>query len=43
MNGKRAIINLTDDQHAALKREADKLGLSVPAYIKVRALEAVAK
>ncbi len=40
MAQKRAIVNLTDDQHKVLKEAADMLGLSVPAFLRVKALEA---
>lgn len=40
MNKKRAVINLTDGQHEIILKAAEKLGLSVPAYMKVKALEA---
>ena len=43
MAQKRAIVNLTDEQHDKLKAAADQLGLSVPSYIKVKALEAAGK
>jgi uncharacterized protein (DUF1778 family) len=36
---KRAIINLTDEQYEALRKAADRLGLSVPSFCKVAALE----
>lgn len=40
MTKKRAVINLTEDQYERLARAADKVGMSVPGYIKLRALEA---
>ncbi len=36
---KRAVIKFTDDQHQRIKDAADRLGLSVPAYCKLAALE----
>ena len=40
-NPKRAIINLTDEQYAKLERAAERGGYaSVPAYVKIKALEA---
>ena len=38
---KRAIVNLTDEQYAKLERAAERGGYaSVPAYVKIKALEA---
>jgi len=36
----RAVVNLSEEQHAKLKAAADRLGLTLPAYIRVKALEA---
>ena len=36
----RAIVNLSDEQYKKLKAAADRIGLTVPAYIRVKALEA---
>ncbi len=41
MTKKRSVINWTEDQFNRLAKAADELGLSVPAYVKVKALEAV--
>lgn len=38
---KRSVINWTEDQYARLKRAAERLGMSVPAYVRLRALESV--
>ena len=39
MTEKRAIVKLTDEQHERLKVAADRLGMSVPAYCRLAALE----
>jgi len=38
---KRSVLKWTDEQFERLKLAADKLGLSVPAYVKLRALESI--
>ena len=37
---KRAVINLTEEQREAIQTAASKVGLSVPAYMKLKSLEA---
>lgn len=39
-NLKKATVNLTAAQHEKLERAAKKIGLSVPAYLRSKALEA---
>ena len=36
---KRAILNMTPTQYGKLKKAADALGMTVPAYCKMAALE----
>ena len=36
---KRSIVNWTDEQHVKIKMAADGLGMSVPAYCKLAAIE----
>jgi hypothetical protein len=44
MTKKRAIINLSDKQHEKLEAAAARGGYaSVPAYVKIKALEAAEK
>jgi transposase-like protein len=40
---KRAIVNLTLEQYEVIKAAASKLGLTVPGYCRVAALEKASK
>lgn len=40
---KRAVVNLTPEQYDTIKAAAGKLGLSVPGYCRVAALEKASK
>lgn len=43
MQEKRAIVNLSDEQYARIKAAAEKLGLTVPGFCRVAALEKAIK
>ena len=40
---KRSVIRWSDEQYERLQAAAERLGLSVPAYVRVKALESVAE
>ena len=41
MPKKRSVIEWTPEQHERLRVAAERLGMSVPAYVKLKALESV--
>lgn len=43
MQGLRIQVGLTKDQHAVLAAAAEKVGLTISAYLRVAALEKAAK
>lgn len=43
MTKTRVPVSLTDEQHAALLAAADKVGLTISAYIRMAALEKAAE